>query len=143
MAKISIAITVEGKRDIQIVNVLSVDDIDNALGAVKNTISDMLKKHDHQKAYQDKYKIADCDIVQDFNYHALDIAIAVRGMIAQEVADKIKIWEDYINAMEEGLVKPSKAHCELLSRLLDFPATHFTSDIERTTARRWVGRVHD
>ena len=127
---ISIALTVEGEREIQIVPILNEDDIDKALNNSKLIIKAMLEKHSHQKAYQKRFGIEDTEILQNFNGDALYIAMGIRSLDEEDVANIYNLSEQEIIQMSKGLIKPSKAHCELFVDLFQFPASHFTSDIE-------------
>jgi hypothetical protein len=88
----------------------------------------MFESDIQQKAYQNKWQVADENIVTDFNGDRLNMAMAIRMYDAEDMAKALGGDEAFYIALDKGFIKPSKKHLAVIAELLKFPITFFTRE---------------
>lgn len=115
-----------------------IDEIEETLDTIRDLLHAMLEKEHRQAVYQKRYGIAKKDIAANFNGDMLQMAIGIRGVSDEEIADKIGVQALDISDMLSGLVKPLQIHHDEMAQYLQFPLAFFTLEGEIRTDNRFM-----
>ena len=145
MPDFKIAICLPDNHIIRLVNVLSPNDIDDALEAVKADLQQMFDSRHQQAQYQRDYGIIDSELVTDFNGDTLYMAMAIRMMDAADMVRELGMSEDIYIGMDEGRILPCHQHLEKIATLLRFPLNFFTREhtVDREHKHTFICYAHD
>lgn len=105
------------------------DEIDSTLETLKAQLHSLLDKDVAQVDFNKRYKLTNDDIVWDFNGDRLYMAMCLRDFYNDDLTDDPTLDDD-IQAIEDGLIKPSKKLVKYFSEILRFPETFFTREGE-------------
>jgi hypothetical protein len=112
------------------------DEIDSAVEEIKAQLHDLLDKDTAQTDFMKRHKLISNDIVWDFNGDMLYLAMCLRDVYNDDLSDNLQ-WQEDIQAIGDGLIKPSKHILSEFSRMLKFPEDFFLR--EGTVSRNGEG----
>lgn len=125
-----IEIKLSNGLDIKVISILRPNDIPDTLQEIESVLYQMFEHHVEQILYQREYKIADKDIETEFNGDCLKMGMGLRGYDEDEMFATCGLTSELYIHMQEGRVKPSKQHLEVIATWLQFPLSFFVREFK-------------